>query len=208
MTPELDAAALTEFYRVGLTCEAASEIGCGIRAKPVLKKLEMHASIDDAWLNGSGTVVAVRWIRPLAEDERILASAFTGEQCGCAEKLSDSDLRRGLLEALARGQGWYRAAEVDQLSEREAAIIAARMVKRLSSKMALEPEVTDRLTRALGEACEHMLTREPPGTYESRAQRLKAAMLAAAHAHLTDDQYAVFQRSVAVDGHRPLPDER
>jgi hypothetical protein len=208
MTREAEAAALTQFYRVGLICEAASEIGCGIRAKPVLKKLEARGSIGDAWLNATGTILAVRWERQSLEDERILTSAFTGEQCGCAENLTDPDLRRGLLETLARGQGWYRAAEVDQLSEREAAIIAARMVKRLSGKVALDSEVTDRLTRSLAQACRRMLTTETPGTYESRAQRLQAAMLAAAHVHLTDDQYAVFQRSVAVDGHRPLPRER
>jgi hypothetical protein len=208
MMRDADAAALTQFYRVGLICEAASEIGCGIRAKPVLKKLEAHESVGNAWLNATGTILAVRWKRQSLEDERILAFAFTGEPPGCAEKLSDPDVRRGLLDALARGEGWYRAADVDQLSEREAAIIAARMVKRLSGKLALEPEVTDRLTRSLAQACRRMLTTETPGTYESRAQRLQAAMLAAARAHLTDDQYAVFQRSAAVDGHRPLPHER
>jgi hypothetical protein len=207
MTREAEAAELTQFYRVALICEAASELGCGIRAKPVLKKLEAHEAISDAWLDASGSFLAIRWKGQSLEDGRLLASAFTGEECGCAEKLSDPDLRRRLLEALARGHGWYRAADVDELSEREAAIIAARMVKRLSSKTALEPEVTDRLTRALGEACERMLTKETPGTYESRAQRLQAAMLAAARAHLSDDLYGVFQRSVAIDGHRPLPHE-
>jgi hypothetical protein len=208
MTREADAAALTQFYRVALICEAASDLACGIRAKPVLKKLGAHESIGDAWLNAAGTIVAVRWERRSLEDERLFASAFTGEQCGCAEKLSDPDLRRGLLEALARGQGWYRAADVDQLSEREAAIIAARMVRRLSGKTALAPEVADRLRRSLAQACTRMLTTETPGTYEWRAQRLQAAMLAAARTHLSDDLYAVFERSVAVDGHRPLPHER
>jgi hypothetical protein len=208
MTRQPEAAALTQFYRVGLMCEAASEIGCGIRAKPVLRKLEAQESVGDAWLNASGTILAIRWKRQSLENERILASAFTGEQCGGAEKLSDPDLRRTLLEALAQGEGWYRAADVDQLSEREAVIIAARLVERLSSKTSIEPEVRDRLTRALGAACERMLTKETPGTYESRAQRLQAAMLVAARAHLTDDQYAVFQSSVVVGGHRPLPHER
>jgi len=49
-----------EFYRVGLACEAAPDIGCGIRAKPILYALKACDAIAGAWLSRSGTVIAVR----------------------------------------------------------------------------------------------------------------------------------------------------
>ena len=46
-------------FEVALRCEAAPEIGCGSRSKPVLLQLEREPMITEAWLNESGTVLAV-----------------------------------------------------------------------------------------------------------------------------------------------------
>ena len=81
-----------QFYRVGLACEAASRVGCGIRAKPILHKLEANEAIAIAWLHRSGTLLAISWKPDSGEDQGAIASAFTGEECGCAEKIIDPQL--------------------------------------------------------------------------------------------------------------------
>src|SRR5881296_1433407 len=104
-----------QFYRVALACEAAPDIGCGIRAKPILKSLEACEAIAGAWLSRSGTVLAVRWRSVAEEDERLVASAFISEQCICIQKVTDAKERQLMLESLALGSGWHRSGEVDQL---------------------------------------------------------------------------------------------
>jgi hypothetical protein len=207
MTREVEAA-LTEFYRVGLICEAASELGCGIRAKPVLEKLEAHESISDAWLDASGSLLAIRWKSQPVEDAGILASAFTGEQCVSAERITDADECRALLNALALGDGWYQAAQVDRLSEEEAAVIAARVVRRVEAKTVLEADLAHRLMMSIAQSCYRVLATEAPGTSESRGERLRQAILDGGRSQLTDEQHGVLQQAVALAGHRPLPNER
>src|SRR5258708_20146955 len=46
-------------FEVALRCEAAPEIGCGSRSKPVLLQLEREPMITEAWLNQTGTVLTV-----------------------------------------------------------------------------------------------------------------------------------------------------
>ena len=52
------------FYDVPLVCGAAPSIGCGSRAKPLLLDLERQPAIKEAWLNRTGTVVAIVWRGP------------------------------------------------------------------------------------------------------------------------------------------------
>lgn len=199
--------AMTHFYRVGLACEAASAIGCGIRAKPILRSLEAHEAIAGAWLHRSGTILAVRWQRELDEDPGAIASAFAGDQCVCGEKVVDVQERRALLDALARGDGWYRGVQVDELSREEAVIIATRVVERFQQRASLDPDQARRLADAIAEACDCVLTTEAPGTATSREERLRAAMLSAGRLELSADQYRALEHAVAA-GYRPLPDER
>jgi len=184
-----------QFYRVGLGCEAASGIGCGIRAKPILERLEANEAIAAAWLHRSGTVLAICWTRESADDEAAIA----------AEKVVDSEERRALLETLGRRELWYRGAEVDELSAEEAAVIAARVVGRLRARAELEPDTAAQLTRSIAEACNRVLTTEAPGTAASREARLRNAILNAGRSHLNDDQYGLLQQAAM---HKALPDER
>jgi len=50
---------LVSLLEVPLRCEAAPEIGCGSRSKPILLELEREPIITEAWLNDTGTVLAV-----------------------------------------------------------------------------------------------------------------------------------------------------
>jgi hypothetical protein len=201
-----DAAAdSTHFYRVGLACEAAPDIGCGIRAKPVLQSLERSERVAGAWLIRSGAVLAVRWKSATQENEGVVASAFTGEDCACIEEISDAGERRSLYESLAVGRGWYRAADIDLLSVEEAALIAERVVGRMAVKAALDAEQSARLAKSIAHACERILTTEAPGTAESRDERLRRAILDAGCAQLRGDHYGVLEQAIAVSGHAPTP---
>src|SRR5204862_6491220 len=47
------------FYRVQLVCPAAPQIGCGSAAKPLLLELERQPGVAEAWLNRTGTILAI-----------------------------------------------------------------------------------------------------------------------------------------------------
>src|SRR6516225_5053331 len=60
---------IISFYDVPLVCGAAPSIGCGSRATPLLIDLERQTSIKEAWLNRTGTIVAVVWRGPVCTEE-------------------------------------------------------------------------------------------------------------------------------------------
>lgn len=103
--------------------------------------------------------------------------------------------------------GWYRAADVDRLSEEEAALIAARIIRRFTANVVLDPVEKTRLELSIAEACKRYLISEPPGTAQGRQEGLRNAILDAGRTYLTADNYNALQNAV-VAGHRPLPNER
>src|SRR2546422_10851875 len=46
-------------FKVPLGCEAAGGLGCGVKAKPILQALARQPAVAQAWLNRSGTIIAV-----------------------------------------------------------------------------------------------------------------------------------------------------
>src|SRR6266478_6252134 len=48
-------------FKVPLGCEAAGGLGCGVKAKPILQALACQPAVAQAWLNRSGTIIAVLW---------------------------------------------------------------------------------------------------------------------------------------------------
>lgn len=206
--PSEAAADSTQFYRVGLVCEAAPDIGCGIRSKPVLQGLEGSERVSGAWLSRSGGVLAVRWRSRADEDVGLIASAFTAEDCICIERISGVSEWRSLYESLAAGGDWYGAADIDRLSVEEAGVIAQRVVRRMAAAAALNEEERASLAKSIALACERVLTSEAPGTADSREKRLRRAILDAGRAELEGEDYLNLEQAVAVSPHRPLPNER
>jgi hypothetical protein len=58
-------------------------------------------------------------------------------------------VRAAAPEDFLAGADWVRGADVDQLSSREAGVIALRLVKRLQAKAAVSEEVAHALTAAI-----------------------------------------------------------
>jgi hypothetical protein len=141
-------------FEVPLRCEAAPEIGCGSRSKPILLELEREPIVTEAWLNGTGTLLAVLWMDS-SRESRIKTVQSVLEKNWATGKELDGEAREIELKGFVSGNGWYRGAEVDQLSKREARTIAARLVRRVQAKVALPEEKAEALETGLANAFEH-----------------------------------------------------
>ncbi|HVE66756.1 MAG TPA: cation transporter [Thermoanaerobaculia bacterium] len=139
------------FFEVPLGCEAAEGLGCGSMAKPILRELEGKEEIAEARINHPGTVLAVVWKEP----------ARSGPGHAMVEKaFKQRDLETALLRGSSREKAledlvtdrWYRANEVDRLSEREGEVIAARLVGRVEGRLGLSKERAAALKKDLSAA--------------------------------------------------------
>ncbi len=118
-------------FEAPLQCPAAPQIGCGSRAKPLLLELERDSNVSEAWLNRAGTKIAVVW-KPesKAKARRGVATKLKEQE---ATEIKGKPRDEAITEFLS-GNGWYRGADVDRLSEEEAGIIAARLVQRVEAR--------------------------------------------------------------------------
>lgn len=132
------AAANLSFYKVPMVCKSAPAIGCGGLAKPVLSALEgQSATVAGAWLNRTGTVLAVQW-KPNtlpAQRETVVRQAFAKSEM-TAEAVSGAEAAT-LAKSFGSGKSWYAAKGVDQLSREEAVVIAHRLVQRVQAQTPL-----------------------------------------------------------------------
>jgi hypothetical protein len=136
-------------FRVPLRCGMAPEIGCGSAARPLLLALERTPSVTEAWLNLAGTLLAVigsknctdecraQVVKAVLQTENILPEELRGQA------------RAAALQDFFVGDDWLRGTDVDQLSSREAGVIAWRLVKRLQTKAAVSKEVASSLAAAI-----------------------------------------------------------
>ena len=128
------------FYDVPLVCGAAPSIGCGSRAKPLLVDLERQAPIKEAWLNRTGTIVAIVWRGP-ARMEEVGRPVFERHEVQYAEVPGDKHAAQSF-----RIEGrWFRGAEVDRLSLEEAREIAETSVASVTEKGLVSLEETSRI---------------------------------------------------------------
>jgi len=111
------------FYDVPLVCGAAPSIGCGSRAKPLLVDLEQQSEIKEAWLNRTGTVVAIVWGGP-ARTEEVGKPVFGRHEIQYTERRNDKQT----VGSFRIEGSWLRGAEVDLLSLEEAREIAETSV--------------------------------------------------------------------------------
>lgn len=120
---------------------------CGSRAKPILLELERVSGIKEAWLNRGGTQLAVVWSdsRPSGERMETLATVLKSHELTATE-LKRSERARA-LRRFQSGRDWYRADAMDRLSEEEAGIIAAQLLRRVQSKTPL-PEAKATMLRS------------------------------------------------------------
>jgi hypothetical protein len=201
----------TTFYEVPLVCGAAPHIGCGSKAKPVLRDLERQAELRGAWLNRRGTVVAVEWSHLLGSGERaiVLARVFAPAGIEVREVPSSAE-REAFLRSIGQHGEWLSAADVDRLSEEEAEIIAARLLHRIAKRVSLAPGKSDALKTEFSAALKRrFLGRDATGGQDVKLtiEELHNTLRSVARAHLDGAGMQALDEALSL-GLRPTPEER
>lgn len=124
----------TEFYEVPFSCSVKPGLGCGSLAKPVLINLAKHPKIKEAWMNYSGTVMAIIWKKSVdtKRKEAIFKDAF--QEWGIIPELINTEKKGSLLKSFQSKEGWYKEEQVDMLSFEEAEEYADILIEILQSK--------------------------------------------------------------------------
>jgi hypothetical protein len=199
---------LVSLLEVPLQCEAAPEIGCGSRSKPILLELEREPIITEAWLSDTGTVLAVVGAEGSTCEARSKAIQTILEKNGAMGTELEGEARKTELESFISGKEWYRGADVDRLSKREARTIAARLLHRIQAKVPLAQEKAKTLEASVANVFERRFigssdNSDPTGKREQLVEELSAI----AHENLDAKEIVAFQDAVA-KGIRPQPDDQ
>jgi len=192
-------------FKVSLQCPAAPHIGCGTASKPILLQLEQEPSVAEAWLNRPGTQIAIVW-KPEADAaaRRNVAAKLTDDA-----KEMESEHRDEALQGFLSGKGWYRGADVDRLSEEEAGIIAARLIRRVEAKTPLPKRKAQEFQHDLAESWSKCVTSGKHVVSNSGGQptcRFEDISEDIARKYLNQEQLKFWKEAVE-RGVRPLPDE-
>jgi len=115
-------------------------------------QLEDEPAITQAWLNGTGTVLAVVWAENHGQETRTKAVQAVFEKNGLTATELDGEARDTELKSFVSGDAWYHGTDVDNLSKQEARTIAARLVRRVHAKVALSQEQAKTLETGLAQA--------------------------------------------------------
>src|SRR5439155_7198735 len=187
-------------FKAPLVCPAAPQIGCGSASKPILLDLEKQAGVLEAWLNRAGTRIAVVW-KPEsdAETRRKVVAELKEDHATELEGKSRDESVKDFLS----GKGWYHGADVDRLSEEEADIIAARLVRFVKAKTALPNNKAEPLQRAFSDLLRKDLTGKSngPNRLEDVARDyLDAEQIKVLKAAIKDEE-------AIENGEKPVPKE-
>jgi hypothetical protein len=190
------------FFKAPLVCPAAPQIGCGSASKPILLDLENQSGVAEAWLNRAGTIIAVVWKPDVnAEARSHVAAELKEDRATEMEGTSRDEAVKDFLS----GKSWYHAADVDRLSEEEAAIIAARLVRWMKAKTTLAKDKAEGLQRAFTDVLRRDLTGE-----SARQNQKPPRLTDVAREYLDQAQVKILKEAIkdeeAVEnGERPVP---
>lgn len=116
----------------------------------MLARLDGQAAVLRTWLYQAGDLLAVEWQNVLPADHRLaLVRSTIGD---VSELTQSSGSHMGERNtSFPDPHRWYCRGTIDQLSEQEARVIAARAISRLSGPLALpdDPALELQLTDAL-----------------------------------------------------------
>ena len=128
------------FYEAPLVCHAAPSIGCGSKAKFMLVDLEKYNdAVEGAWLNKTGTVVAVKWNTKTDENKKaeIINTVSTNHNIELST-LAETEAV-SYAKSFPNSNEWFKGKEVDKLSKEEAAIIAQTTIASYKAKKLIKP---------------------------------------------------------------------
>jgi copper chaperone CopZ len=128
------------FYEAPLVCHAAPSIGCGSKAKFMLVDLEKYNdAVEGAWLNKTGTIVAVKWNAKIDENKKdeIIKTVSTNHNIELTT-LAETEAA-SYAKSFPNINEWFKGKEVDKLSKEEAGIIAQNTIASYKAKKLIKP---------------------------------------------------------------------
>jgi hypothetical protein len=183
-----------------VSCSAGNRL-C-TRSKPILLQLERESSIAEAWLNRSGTTLAIVWKPESKRKERVAeVKAVSRQRELNARELTRSERKKALKEFASR-DGWHRGSDVDRLSEEEAGIIAARLVRRIEAKVTVPEESAKALRSEFTAIFKERFT----GSQDNNESSIEERLLAVIRSHL-DEKDVTLLKETLPRKLRPLPGE-
>lgn len=198
------------FYEVPLVCSAAPQIGCGTRSKPILLGLENSPLIKEAWLNRTGTVIAVVWKDRFTSSQKTSATENVFRENRIDMSPISGKKHRELLRDFDETKDWYRGTSVDNLSIEEADIIAKRLVTRVNAKTPLSESLKETLHNRFTSIIKNRLTAtysadinvNESGVSGNLVQNVTDALKEAAKEYLNEKELTALDEAIA-QGLRP-----
>lgn len=133
------------FYKVPLGCHAV-DLGCGSLAKPVLQEFDRLDEVDTAWINYEGSILAVRWNNDSIKNGRNTIIEEINKSFGIYISEVPTSIHDSLLTTFYSNRAnWYDALRVDELSRKEASILAEKLISQLKNYVSVANETLDSL---------------------------------------------------------------
>jgi hypothetical protein len=157
-------------------------------------------------LNRAGTQLAIVWTQGGSSQMRneTLEAVLKGHKL-TADELTGSS-RAKALKQFRSGTGWHRADGLDQLSEEEAGIIAARLLRRVQARTPLSKAKAATLRISLTNALKERFVGSPARASRT-AEEERYDFLKKAAAYLNETELASLREAFA-SGLRPLTGEK
>jgi copper chaperone CopZ len=128
------------FYEAPLVCHAAPSIGCSSKAKFLLVDLEKyHDAVEGAWLNKTGTVVAVKLNTKTEADKKVEIIKTVSSNHNIELTTLAQTEAINYAKTFPNSSEWYKGKEVDKLSKEEAGIIAKNTIVSYKEKKLIKP---------------------------------------------------------------------
>jgi len=192
-------------FTVPLQCPAAPQIGCGSAAKPILLELQRQPIIAEAWLNQTGTVLAVVWKSSSSNESGSKTVQAVLEKDGLTMAELKGAARDAELKSLLSGNAWYRGTDVDNLTKQESWIIAGRLLRRIRAKVALPDEKAEALQATFaGIMARNALMDLTPQSWTAAT---KEQLSKVASENLNQNEIEAFQEAIT-KGFLPVADDK
>jgi hypothetical protein len=192
-------------FTVPLQCPAAPQIGCGSAAKPILLELQREPIIAEAWLNQTGTVLAVVWKSSSSNGSGSKAVQAVLEKDGLTIAELEGAARDAELKSFLSGNAWYRGTDVDNLTKQESWIIAERLLHRIRGKVALPDEKAEALQATFAGIMARNALMDL--TAQSWTAATKEQLSKVASEYLNQNEIEAFQEAIT-KGFLPVADDK
>ncbi|MBL7870993.1 MAG: hypothetical protein JNM78_05245 [Cyclobacteriaceae bacterium] len=174
-----------------------------------------NEAVSEAWLNRTGTVIAVVWKRTASPGLRkIAAETVFDENNMTVTGISDPEYKK-MLDDFGNRKNWYRGKDVDKLSVEEADVIAKRLVTRVNSKTSLSKEKSEKLQAELASVFKSTFLNLDPTAeinsneekvYKQNEQKVENQILEVGKKHLNETEMEALKDAVSL-GWRPTEKE-